>query len=122
MTDLSVAFPERISGLVNGRRVEIHPVRLGQLEAFGQSVQPLLTLLQSFSDVQSLGQYAEQHASSLRKALRLTTSLNRIQLYFMPASAALELFAVVVQVNARFFGEALARVGSALAGVQASSA
>lgn len=120
MSDLSVIFPEPMAGRVDGRRVVIHPVRLGDLEAFGKSVSPLLKLIGS-RDPAALADFAELHAKDLRLALRLTTSLNRWRIRRLPAASAMQLFTLVVKVNASFFDQALVEVAKALAGAQSSS-
>ncbi|AYF88625.1 hypothetical protein D6Z43_16250 [Pseudomonas sp. DY-1] len=120
MADLSVIFPEPMAGLVDGRRVVIHPVRLGDLEAFGKSVTPLLKLIGS-RDPAALAEFAELHAKDLRRALRLTTSLSRWRIWRLPAASSLQLFTLVVKVNASFFDAALVEVAKALAGAQSSS-
>ncbi len=121
MTDLAVVFPEPVVGLVDGRRVVIHPVRLGHLEAFGRSVAPLLKLIGSYRDPLALATFAEQHANDLRQALRLTTSLSRWRIWRLPAASAMQLFTLVVKVNASFFDVALVEVAKALAGAQSSN-
>ena len=115
MSELEILFPEP-SGVMLGRSmVEIYPVRLRDFEHYGKSAGALIELF-SQASVQQINRYAEKHSRELRRLLRRTTSLNRWQLWRLPATTAVQLLVEVVRVNSGFFGEALPAMVRALSG------
>ncbi|WEV90017.1 hypothetical protein [Pseudomonas phage PotUPM1] len=110
MSELQVLFPEPVLVAVGRRQVQIRPVGLADFELFGRASEDVLRFLNGCS-AEGLCAYAGS-ARTLRRVLRRCTSLNRWALWRLPAPVALELMVQVMQVNAGFFGQALAGVAS----------
>ncbi len=121
MSELEILFPEPAVVQLNGAAVKIYPVRMRDFERYGKSAGALIELF-SQAGVQQINRYAEKHSAELRRLLRSTTSLNRWQLWRLPATTAVQLLVEVVRVNAGFFGEALPAMVRALSGEQSPSA
>lgn len=115
MSDLEILFPEYPTVSVLGKDVQVRAVRLADLGAFGAASGRLLSLMADCSAEQQ-AQFAENHSGDLRRVLRLATSLNWWRVRRLPAPVALELFGVVLQVNHRFFTQALAGAAKRLGG------
>lgn len=120
MSDLQILYPEPVIVRLQGRSVKVLPVKLRHMEAYGVAAAELIGLL-SHATVQQLNTYAARNASSLKRLLRRSTNLKPWQLWFMPATTAIQLAVQVVQANAGFFGEALPAMVDALNGVTSSS-
>ncbi|MFU6375151.1 hypothetical protein ACM792_08190 [Metapseudomonas otitidis] len=110
MSELQVLFPEPVVVAVGRRQVQIRPVGLADFELFGSASEDVLRFLNGCTP-EGLCAYAV-NARTLRRVLRRCTSLNRWALWRLPAPVALELMVQVMQVNAGFFGQALAGVAS----------
>ena len=117
MSDLQIIFPEPVTVEVMGRDVQILPVKLRHFERYGKSAGDLIELF-SNGGVQRINRYAEKHSSEMRKVLCATTTLNRWQLWRLPATVSVQLFTEVIRVNTSFFGEALPAMVRALNGDQ----
>lgn len=115
MSDLQILFPEPVTVEVMGKGVQVFPVKLRHFERYGRVAGALVELL-SQASVQQINRYAAKNSAELKSLLRVTTSLNRWQLWRMPASVAVQLLAEVVRVNSGFFGEALPAMVRALIG------
>ena len=115
MSKLEILFPEPAVVQLGKATVKIYPVRLRDFERYGKSAGALIELF-SQAGVQQINRYAEKHSPELRRLLRATTSLNRWQLWRLPATAAVQLLVEVVRVNSGFFGEALPAMVRALSG------
>lgn len=120
MSELSILFPEPVTVEVMGRGVQILPVKLRHFERYGKCAAALVELF-SQTGVQQINRYAEKHSAELREILRVTTTLNRWQLWRLPAAVSVQLLVEVVRVNSSFFGEALPAMVRALSGAQSSS-
>ncbi|TLX54865.1 hypothetical protein DN824_20500 [Stutzerimonas nosocomialis] len=121
MSKLKGLFPQAKIVDVAGKKIGIYPVKLRHFEQYGEVAGGLLELLGAAS-VQNINRYAAQHSKQLMRLLRHTTSLNRWQLWRLPATEAVELMVAVVKENSGFFGEALPGMVRALSGMQSSSA
>jgi hypothetical protein len=120
MSDLEILFPRPVTVEVMGKPVQILPVKLRHFERYGKAAGALVELFAQAS-VQQINRYAAEHAGELRGLLRVTTSLNRWQLWRLPATVSVQLLAEVVRVNSGFFGEALPGMVRALSGAPSSS-
>lgn len=120
MSELQILFPEPVTVEVMGRHVKILPVKLRHFERYGKSAGALVELFSSAS-IQQINRYAEKHSVELREILRVTTTLNRWQLWRLPATVCVQLLVEVVRVNSSFFGEALPAMVRALSGAPSSS-
>ena len=114
MSDLAILFPQPEVIKVQGRRVEIRPVRLCDFEAFGQAAGELIGLLAdpSGAGVMAYGTRSKRLLSVIRKA----TNLSAWQAWRLPAPVAVELMVHVVRVNSGFFDQALVNLAEVLAG------
>lgn len=121
MSDLSILLPEPVTVEVMGRDVQILPVKLRHFERYGKSAGALVELF-SQASVQQINRYAEKHSAELRQILLATTTLNRWQLWRLPATVSVQLLAEVIRVNSSFFGEALPAMVRALTGAPSSNA
>ena len=115
MSELEILFPEPSAVMLGRSKVKIYPVRLRDFERYGKCAGALIELF-SQASVQQINRYAEKHSPELRRLLRSTTSLNRWQLWRLPATTAVQLLVEVVRVNSGFFGEALPAMVRALSG------
>jgi hypothetical protein len=115
MSELQILFPEPETITVQGRDVQLRPVKLRDFDRYGQAAAALHELFASAS-VQQINRYAQAHSAELKRVLRSTTSLNRWQLWRMPGVVAVQVMAQVMRVNAGFFGDALPAVVKALNG------
>jgi hypothetical protein len=120
MSELGILYPEPVTVELDGRPVTIHPVKLRHLERYGKTAGALVEMFAKAS-VQQINRYAVDNAKPLRQLLLCTTSLNRWQLWRMPATVSVQLLAEVVRVNSGFFGEALPAMVRALSGPQLPS-
>jgi hypothetical protein len=112
LSELEILFPKYEEVTLGRSSVRIYPVLLRDFERYGK-----------FNDagVMQINRYASKHSKELRQLLRATTSLNRWQLYWLPATAAVQLLCEVVRVNSGFFGEALPAMARALTGATSLS-
>lgn len=117
MSDLAILFPEPEVVMVQGRRVEIRPVRLCDFESFGKAAGGLFEMLSACS-VEQISVYAQRHSGQLAKVIASSTDLSRWRAKRLPAVVTVQLLAHVVRVNADFFGQAQAAMAKALAGLQ----
>jgi|SRR3990167_4481988 len=120
MSDLQILFPEPETVEVNGRDVELRAVQLRHFELYGKTAGALVEVF-STASVQQINRYAEKHSGDLKRVLRVTTSLTRWQLWYLPSSVAVQLMAEVIRVNSGFFGEALPALARAINGAKSSS-
>ena len=120
MSDLNILFPDPETVELNGRDVELRAVQLRHFELYGKTASALVEVF-SAASVQQINRYAEKHSAELKRVLRVTTSLNRWQLWRMPASVAVQLMAEVIRVNSGFFGAALPALARAINGAKSSS-
>ncbi len=120
MSDLNILFPDPETVELNGRDVELRAVQLRHFELYGKTASALVEVF-SAASVQQINRYAEKHSTELKRVLRVTTSLNRWQLWRMPASVAVQLMAEVIRVNSGFFGAALPALARAINGAKSSS-
>lgn len=120
MSELEILYPAPVTVELDGRAVMIHPVKLRHFERYGKTAGALVELFTKAS-VQQINRYATDNARAVRELLLLTTSLNRWQLWRMPATVSVQLLAEVVRVNSGFFGEALPAMVRALSGPQLPS-
>ena len=121
MSELEILYPEPVTVLVGRRKVKILPVRLRHFRRYGVQAAALIEVFAGLS-IQQINRYAERHAAELRQLLLDTTSLTRIELWFMSTAVTVQLVAEVVRVNSAFFGEALPQVARVLGGLESSSA
>lgn len=114
MSDLQILFPQPEVVRVQGRRVEIRPVKLCDFESFGQAAGELIGLLAdpSGAGILSYGKRSKRLLSVIRKA----TSLSAWRAWRLPAPVAIELMVHVVRVNSGFFDQALVNLAEVLAG------
>jgi len=115
MSELEILFPEYPTIIVLGKPVTVKAVRLADLTAFGAASGRLLALMAACSTEQQ-AEFAEKHSGDLRRVLRMATSIGWWRARRLPAPVALELFGVVLQVNHRFFTQALAGAAKRLGG------
>lgn len=120
MSELQILFPDPETVELNGRDVELRAVQLRHFELYGKTASALVEVF-SAASVQQINRYAEKHSAELKRVLRVTTSLNRWQLWRMPASVAVQLMAEVIRVNSGFFGAALPALARAINGAKSSS-
>jgi hypothetical protein len=121
VSELEILFPKHEIVTLGRSSVRIYPVRLRHFELYGKSAGAMIELFNR-ADVAQVNKYASKHSKELRQMLRATTSLNRWQLYWLPATAAVQLLCEVVRVNSGFFGEALPAMARSLAGGTSPSA
>lgn len=121
MSELQILFPEPVVVKVERRSVKVYPVRLCNFELYGKVAGGFVALLDTAS-IEQMMRYAETNSSSVRKLMRVTTSLNRWQISRLPATAAIALLADVVRVNSGFFADALPGMVRALAGQMSHNA
>jgi len=114
MSDLQILFPEPVLVEVQGKVVQIRPVRLCDFEAFGQASAALVSALADPSRGAVLA-YAAKH-KTLRAILAKSTDLSAWRIWRLPAAIAVELMVHVVRVNASFFDQALINLADVLAG------
>lgn len=114
VSELAILFPAPEVVRVQGRRVEIRPVRLCDFEAFGQAAGELIGLLAdpSGAGVMTYAKRSKRLLSVIRKA----TSLSAWRAWRLPAPVAIELMVHVVRVNSGFFDQALVSLAEVLAG------
>lgn len=120
MNELQILFPEPVAVQVKGKPVLIKPVKLRHFQRYGKAAAALVALFAQAS-VAQINRYAAEQSAEVRAVLRLTTSLNRWQLWWLPSTVAVQLLAEVVRVNSGFFGEALPVMARALTGEQSPS-
>lgn len=115
MSDLAIHFPDPAIVQLGSREVKIYPVKLRHFELYGKCASEIVALV-SHASVEKISQYAKENSRDVRRLLACTTSLNRYQLWRLPAHVAAQLLAVVVKENSSFFGKALPAMVSALSG------
>lgn len=120
MSELEILFPQPVTVEVLGKAVEIRPVKLRDFQRYGKAAGALMELFGQAS-VQQINRYADAHSAELRGLLLATTSLNRWQLWRLPATVTVQLLTEVVRVNSGFFGDALPSMVRALSGALSSS-
>jgi hypothetical protein len=120
LSELEILFPKYEEVTLGRSSVRIYPVRLRDFERYGKSAGAMIELFND-AGVMQINRYASKHSKELRQLLRATTSLNRWQLYWLPATAAVQLLCEVVRVNSGFFGEALPAMARALTGATSLS-
>lgn len=120
MAELSILFPDAQDVDVMGKKVEVRGVKLRDLERFGKLSSAVLTLMSSCT-VENQAKFAKESAGDIAKVISLSTNLTHWRAMRLPASVALELFGIVMQVNHRFFTGALAGAAKALGGRMQSS-
>lgn len=114
MSELKVLFPRPVLAMVGGRPVRIMPVKLRDLEAFGQAVGAVVALLGN-AEPSEIYRFAAD-SGALQLVLRRCTDLSRWRLRRLPAPVAIELMLAVISVNSDFFAKALAAAANLPAG------
>ncbi len=97
MSDLTIFMPEPEVILLGRKKVKLYAVQLKDFKLFDKSGKAVMGVMGAGS-LSAINNYAVQHAGELRKVLRATTSLNRFQLWLLPASVAAQLIVQVVRV------------------------
>lgn len=115
MSELEILFPAPVVVTLNGRSVKILPVKLRNFGKYGKVAGKFIELLDTAS-IRQINSYASMHSSELQSLLRVTTSLNRWQLWRMPSTVAVLLLVEVIRVNSSFFADALPEMVRALTG------
>lgn len=104
MTGLETLFPEPRFATLNGREIEVMPLRVKQLAAFSKAIRPALSLLIS-------GQFAlaaEEHFDGLAQAVSIGTGVSVEELESAWGDEFVSLLRVVVEGNLDFFVRRLA--------------
>lgn len=114
VSDLRILFPDREIVFVQGRRVEIRPVRLRDFEVFGAAAADLIALLAEPTDAAVMA-YASK-TKNLKAIIGRATSLSVWRASRLPAVTVVELMVHVVRLNSGFFDQALIGLVTALDG------
>lgn len=119
MSDLQVLFPKSLEVEVDGRSVQIRPVRVRDFEAFADVSAQLLAVLAE-PTTERLFKFAADH-KRLLALLVPSTTLSAWRIRRLPAAIAVELIVLAMRVNASFFDAALVRLASLSDGPKSSS-
>lgn len=127
MTGLERLFPAPVTVVVAGIPVEIRQITIGQLPRFMRTAAPVLDALMKDGGA-DMAELLE-HLDTVIDLVVIATGMERPRLDTLPAEDLLRLLEAMVEVNGRFFGEALpafvmklaAKGAEAMAGLTPSS-
>lgn len=113
MTGLDKLFPKPVNVEVAGKLVPIRELTIGQLPRFLRAAAPVLDSLMR-QDGAEVGELLE-HVDTVVNLVVIATGIERETLEALPATDLIMLLEAMLEVNGRFFGEALPAFVSKLA-------
>ena len=119
--------PVPVTLVIGGERLELTPIRVGELPAFARAVQPVAVSLSASPDWLAL---MAEHGEAVIEAVAIASRRPKDWLAGLDLDDAVRLTEAVFEVNADFFiqrvwpslSEAAAQIGTRMAGAMPSSA